>query len=129
MATDRVPVLEEFYKRIAAVVEAKGGTPNPIMLTRTMHVQTATPKVEGVPALLAQMPGAFEVEFAPEYALSTPGNVLIVRATRKHQGMVKDSQFSFHFGPDGQWRYGNNPLRDEDIEACLTLTGPPIRRL
>jgi hypothetical protein len=127
MANDRHDVLEEFYKRIAARVKSKGGTSTRIMVRRTDTVRHETPKVEGIPGLLAKMPSDFEVEFAPEYALSTPGDRVDVRATRRRRGAVKDSQYVFSFGSDGQWRYYSQPVTDENIDACLTLTGPPVR--
>jgi hypothetical protein len=126
MANDKRPVLEEFYKRIAAVVEYEGGSSTAVNARRTITVQTATPKVEGVPALLAKMPNDFEVEFAPTDALGI-GNVINVRATRRHRGLVKDSIYVFTFATDGVWKYASRPVADGDIKACLTLAGPPLR--
>lgn len=119
---DKSAALGKLYDRITRVAEAMGGTASPQVLALTIPgAMTAGYQSENAPALCAEMPDSFQVEFAPSFPLSI-GNALSVRAKRFHAGLPK-SEWGFNLGPDG-WRRTQAPLSDDEIRACLTPEGP-----
>lgn len=115
--------LNELYSRITRIAEAMGGTASPVVLGLSLpSAVVATPRSEDAPALGVEMPGGFQVDFAPAHPLSI-GNALSVRARRTHRGGRKND-WIFTFIQD-VWRYSQNPLSDEEIRKCLTPDGPP----
>jgi hypothetical protein len=82
----------------------------------------AAPRSELVPALRLKMPDNFTVELIPANPLSL-GNALGVRAVRTHRGGRK-TDWGFNLSSHG-WQRGIGPLTDEEIDDCLTPSGPP----
>ncbi len=119
---DKTAALRQLYDRIARVAEAMGGTASHQVSALTIPgVKTADYQSENAPALCAEMPDGFRVDFAPFFPLSI-GNALSVRARRFHAGSPR-SEWGFNLGPDG-WRRTQAPLSDDEIRECLTPEGP-----
>jgi hypothetical protein len=119
---DKAAALGKLYDRITRVAEAMGGTASHQVLALTVPGQmTAGYQSENAPALCAEMPDSFQVDFAPAFPLSI-GSALSVKAKRTHAGSPKN-EWGFNFGPDG-WRRTQAPLSDDEIRACLTPEGP-----
>jgi len=119
---DKSAALCKLYDRITRVAEAMGGTATHQVLALTIPgAMTAGYQSENAPALRAEMPDSFQVEFAPSFPLSI-GNALSVKARRTHAGFSK-TEWGFTLGPDG-WRRTQAPLSDDEIRACLTPEGP-----
>jgi hypothetical protein len=110
--------LDELYSRITRIADEMRGTAS---RTSPRHFLPSAvvdePVSEAVPALHVEMPDSFQVDFAPSYPLSTPGNALSVRAVRTHHGARKSDR-TFIFGANG-WQ-----ITDDEIRACLTPEGP-----
>jgi len=119
---DKSAALDELYRRITRFAEVMGGTASRTVLSVSVPVaMVSAPRSEDAPALVAEMPGNFRVDFAPSFPLSI-GNALSVRAVRTHAGLRKND-WTLNFGPDG-WRRTQAPLSDDEIRACLTPEGP-----
>jgi hypothetical protein len=119
---EKTAALGNLYERITRIATEKGGTASHQVLALTVPGQmSAAHQSENAPALSAEMPDRFQVEFAPAFPLSI-GNALSVNARRTHAGGRK-TDWVFNFGPDG-WRRTQDPLSDDEIRACLTPEGP-----
>jgi len=119
---DKSAALGKLYGRITRVAEAMGGTASHQVLALTIPgAMTADYQSENAPALCAEMPDSFQVEFAPSFPLSI-WNALSVRAKRFHAGLPK-TEWGFDLGPDG-WQRTQVQLSVNEIRACLTPEGP-----
>jgi hypothetical protein len=111
MARDNSAALDELYDRIKPIAEAMGG-----------NVSLRLPAPNGCgPALRAEMPNDFWVDFDPSYS-SNFGNALAVRAIRIYCGLRKSS-WAFALGSGG-WEREKSPLSDDEIRDCLSPEGP-----
>ncbi len=119
----KTAALDKLYSGITRIVEEMSGKASRSESRRGVpDAMVASPQSEGVPALHVEMPGGFQVDFAPSHPLSV-GNALSVRATRGLSGSRK-TDWTFIFGRDG-WQRTQAPLSDDEIRACLTPEGPP----
>ncbi len=117
-----IAALQGLYKRITEVAKSMGGTAMNRVASRRVTVNVAIPRSDDVPALNVEMPGGFQIEFAPPNTLSG-GNALSVQARRIHHGGRKND-WTFNF-LQGAWLVGETNLSDEEIRRCLTSEGPP----
>jgi len=123
MIDNKIAALSELHNRVIRIVERMGGTAFPFKGSVGLQsAAVAAPRVEGVPALRAEMPDGFLVDFTPTNPMGL-GNALTVKAERTHNGGRKNDMF-FSFGPGG-WQRGSVSLSDEEIRECLTPGGPP----
>jgi hypothetical protein len=73
--------LGKLYDRITRIAETMGGTASHQVLALTIPgAMTAGYQSENAPALCAEMPDNFQVEFAPSFPLSI-GSALSVKAS------------------------------------------------
>lgn len=119
---DKAAALGKLYDRVTRIAKEMGGTATRQVLALTVSVQmTAARQSENAPALIAEMPDDFQVEFAPSSPLSI-GSALYVRINRLHAGYPKN-EWAFNYSPGG-WRMTQALLSDEEIRACLIPEGP-----
>ncbi len=120
--TDKAAALGKLYNRIMRIAKEIGGTATHQVCALTVPTQMAAAhQSESAPALIAEMPDDFQVEFVPSFPLSI-GSALSVRINRLHAGYPKN-EWAFNYSPDG-WRRTHALLSDEEIHACLTPEGP-----
>jgi hypothetical protein len=121
--SDKSAALDALYGRIASIAREKGGATVRVSVSVSHESQTvAEHQSEDAPALHAEMPSKFRVEFTPSGPLSTPF-VLSVNVRRFHHDAQKNGS-SVSFVND-EWRVAQTPLSDDQIRAWLTLDGLP----
>jgi hypothetical protein len=115
--------LETLYARVTRIAEDMKGTVTTTTESRSFEAAIVEPpKSENVRGLHVEMPGGFQVDFAPSRALGAPGNVLPVKAKRYLGGSRTDDWDSIFV--QGEWQFAGKPVSDDDLRACLTPRGP-----
>jgi hypothetical protein len=123
VSEEKSAALDLLYARFSRIAEAMGGKVAPRLGAIAFRsAEVAIPQTEAVNTLLVEMPDSFQVELTPAHPLSI-GNVVSVRAVRKHAGGRK-TDWGFNF-VIGEWRASQGQLSDEEIRKCLTPEGPP----
>lgn len=123
VSEEKIAALDLLYARFSRAAIAMGGKATPRLDAIAFRgAEAAIPQTEAVNALLMEMPDCFHVELTPAHPLSI-GNVVSVRAVRKHRGGRK-TDWGFNF-VDGEWRAAQGALSDDEIRKCLTPEGPP----
>jgi hypothetical protein len=123
VSEEKSAALDLLYARISRTAEAMGGKAAPrLAAIGFATAEVAIPRTEAVNALLVEMPDGLRVELTPAHPLSI-GNVVSVRAVRKHAGGRKND-WTFNF-VNGDWRATQGPLSDDEIRKCLMPEGPP----
>jgi hypothetical protein len=123
VSEEKSAALDLLYARISRAAEAMGGKAAPRLTAIAFRsAEVAIPQTEAANALLVEMPDSFQVELTPAHPLSI-GNVVSVRAVRKHAGGRKND-WVLNF-VNGEWRATQSLLSDDEIRKCLTPEGPP----
>ena len=123
VSEEKSAALDLLYARVSRAAEAMGGKAAPrLAAIGFASAEVAIPRTEAVNALLVEMQDGLQVELTPAHPLSV-GNVVSVRAVRKHAGGRK-SDWTFNF-VNGEWQATQSPLSDDEIRKCLTPEGPP----
>ena len=116
---DKTAELTQLFNRIVPIATEKGGKTDTGTVPRTLTINVAIPRTEQVPALRVYMPSGLNVEFSPPDALIM-GAALRVQVQR-YDGETRLTDWQLVF-LNGEWKIGNTPLFDVQIEACLDRT-------